>query len=461
MPDLVPVGVDVRYATAGDVHIAHRVIGDVGLGGDLLWYPGAPMLPMESIDDEPSLARWQARLSSFCRVIEFDARGIGLSDPTSPSNPPTLEQWVEDAIAVLDAVGCSSVAVIAPRDSTLEAVMLAASHPERVSKLVIINGSARMRRADDYPAGMPDRLVDRFLATNTDPALDAEARPDFLSFAAPTVADDPAFRSWWDGAGRRGGSPATARAVLDIGYRADVRPLLPLVRAPVLVLHRRDSRNIRVGHGRYLAEHLPNARLVELPGADCLYWVGDAEPMIDEIEEFLTGQRLGTDPERVLAAVLFTDIVGSTETLARIGDRRGRDRLDRHDDIVRRQLERFHGRLIKTTGDGVLATFDGPTRAVRCAIALRDELAALGIDIRVGIHIGEVEVRGDDIAGMTVHIAARVESLAGAHEILMTRTVVDLIVGSGIDVTNKGEHQLKGVPTPITIFAANAVGPTP
>lgn len=356
------VGVEVRYATTGDVHIAYRVVGQVGPGGDLLWYPGAPLLPMESIDDEPSLARWQTRLASFCRVIEFDARGIGLSDPTSPSSPPTLEQWVEDTLAVLDAVGCSRVAVLAPRDSTLEAVMLTAGHPDRVSKLIIVNGSARMRRADDYPVGIPDHIVDRFLATNTEPATGPDAGPDFLSFAAPTVADDPEFRAWWDRAGRRGASPAMARAVLEVGYRADVRPLLMAVRAPTLVLHRRDNRNLRIGHGRYLAEHIPNARLVELPGSDCLYWVGDTDFMMDEVEEFLTGQRRGPNAERVLATVMFTDIVESTTTIARIGERRWRDLLDRHDIVVSRELDRFRGRLVKTTGDGAVATFDGPAR---------------------------------------------------------------------------------------------------
>ncbi len=450
------VPVDVRYATTGDVHIAYRVIGDVGPGGTLLWYPAAPLLPMESIDEEPALSRWQARLASFCRVVEFDARGLGLSDPTSPSDPPTLEQWAQDAVAVLDAVGCRYVSVLAPRDSALEAIMLAASHPDRISKLIVINGAARMRRAPDYPAGIPDHLVDRFLSANVEPGSGASVGLDFLSFAAPTVAGDPAFRDWWDRAGRRGASPATARAVLDIGYRADVRPLLGLVRSPTLVLHRTNSRDIRVGHGRYLAEHIPNARLVELPGDDCLYWVGDTDEMMDEVEEFLTGQRRGPNADRMLATILFTDIVGSTDTLARMGERKWRQLLDRHDDAVRRQLVRFKGRLVKTTGDGVVATFDGPARAVLAAMAIRDELLHLGVEIRSGLHIGEVEVRGDDIAGMAVHIAARIEALAGAREIFISRTVVDLIVGSGIEVTPRGDHELKGVPGVMTVFAVGS-----
>ncbi|HEX4820090.1 MAG TPA: adenylate/guanylate cyclase domain-containing protein [Acidimicrobiales bacterium] len=445
------MGTEVRYASAGDVHIAYRVVGERADASFVLWYPGAPLLPMEAIDEEPSLRRWQARLSTFCQVIEFDGRGIGLSDPTSPLTPPTLEQWVDDTIAVLDAVGAFEVDVIAPRDSSLEAIMLAAAHPDRVSKLVIINGAARMRRADDYPVGMPDRLVDRFLDTNTQPGAAGEG-PDFLSFAAPTVADDPSFRAWWDRSGRRGASPAMARAVLEIGYRADVRPLLGLIRAPTLVLHRRDSQNIRVGHGRYLAEHIPDVRYVELAGQDCLYWVGDTDDMMDEVQEFLTGHRGGPDPERVLATVLFTDIVASTETLARIGERRWRDHLDRHDEVVRQELDRFGGRLVNTTGDGAVARFDGPARAVKCAASIRDRLADLGLSIRAGVHIGEIELRGADIAGMTVHIAARIQGVAQPGEVLMSRTVVDLIVGSGLATRPLGDVELKGVPMPVALF---------
>ena len=454
----VVTGGDVRYVKTGAVHVAYRVIGDDGPGGDLLWYPGAPLLPMESIDDEPSLSRWQDRLASFCRVIEFDARGIGLSDPIPVSSPPTLEQWVEDTVAVLDAVGSRRASVLAPRDCTLEAIMLAATRPDRVEKLIIVNGAARMRQAPDYPAGIPNHLVDWFLSSNTEPAgaePDPDGRPaaDVLSFAAPTVAGDKVFRAWWDRAGRRGASPATAKAVLDVLYRADVRPLLPLVDAPTLVLHNLDSRNLRIGHGRYLAEHLPHARLVELEGQDCLYWVGDTDVMLDEIEEFLTGERRGPHAERILATVLFTDIVGSTELVTRLGERRWRDLLDRHDEIVARQIRRFRGHAIKTTGDGVLATFDGPARAVLCAAAIRDALIECDIHVRAGLHIGELEVRGDDIAGIAVHAAARIEAAAGAGEILASRTLVDLIVGSGIEVVDRGTHALKGLPAPMQLFA--------
>lgn len=448
----------VDYVRSHGAHIAYRVFGDGAV--NLLWYPGAPLLPMESVDEEPALTRFRDRLASFCRIIQFDPCGIGLSDPWPAGTAPTLEQWVDDALAVLDAVGCGQVAVIAPRDATLEAVMLAATHPERVARLVVVNGFARFRRDADYPVGIPDRLVDRYLETGLEPPpadAGSAAGIDILSIVGPSVAADAAFRSWWDRAGRHGASPATARATLSVLYQADVRPLLPLVQAPTLVLHRRDAQNFRVGHGRYLAEHVPHATYVELPGNDCLYWVGDTDSMLDEIEEFLTGSRRGPNADRVLAAVLFTDIVDSTRKLAELGERRWRETLDRHDEAVRRHLQRFRGRAVKSTGDGVLATFDGPARAVLCAAAIRDALHELGLSTRTGIHVGEVEVRGDDISGMAVHIAARVLGLAGPDEILVSRTLVDLVIGSGIEVTSAGEHELKGVPGTVALFAVTAV----
>lgn len=444
---------DIRYARSGDVHIAYREIGAGPI--DLLWYPPAPLLPMEAVDEEAGLRRVCRRLASFARVVQFDARGVGLSDPVSPGEPPSLEQWVDDALCVLDAVGCQEVMVFAPRDSALQAVLLASSHPDRVVKLVIVNGFARLRRGEDYPIGVPGHILDAFVDSNIEgtPSAERGAPDDFLVAAAPSVADDPAFKTWWVRSGRQGASPATAKAILSVGYSADVRPLLGSVRAPTLVLHRRGDRLFRIDHGRYLAEHIPGARFVELPGEDSLYWVGDNTTLLDEVEEFATGARLGKRPESAIATILMTDIVGSTASMAKIGQERWRDSLDRHDAAVRRQLERFGGREVKTTGDGFLATFDGPTRAVNCAAAIRDVAAQLGIDIRAGLHTGEVELRGEDIAGMAVHIAARVEALARPGEVLASRTVVDLIVGSGINFTDRGDHELKGVPGTWRLFA--------
>jgi class 3 adenylate cyclase len=444
---------EVRYALNDTVHLAYRVLGTGAVG--LLLYPGAPLLPMESVDEEPHFRRVLERLCSFARVVQFDARGVGLSDPVSPSEPPTLEQWVDDAICVLDACGCDEVVLFAPRDSTLQAVMLATAHPARVSKMVIVNGFARFRRADDYLIGIPGDTLDAFLESSIEgaPGADAAAPDNFLNTGAPSVAADPAFRAWWDRAGRQGASPATAKAILAVGYAADVRPLLPTVSAPTLILHRRDETVFRIGHGRYLADHIPGAKFVELEGADSLYWVGDTRPLLDEVEEFVTGARLANRLGSIIATILVTDIVGSTETLARVGPDEWRDMLDSHDAAVRRQLERFGGREVKTTGDGFLATFDGPARAVTCAQAIRDVAAQMGMDIRAGLHTGQVDWRGDDIAGMAVHIAARVEALAVPGEVLASRTVVDLIVGSGIEFEDRGEHELKGVPGVWKVFA--------
>lgn len=440
---------EIRYAKDGDVYIAYHVLGVES--PDLLAFSSA-LLPIGSINEEPSLARFHDRLASFRRLIRFDERGVGLSDSVTPSHPPTLEQWMQNALAVMDAAGSERAAVFAPRDSSLEAILLAATHPDRVSELILVNGTARLARAEDYPVGIPQRVLDRFLESNFEPDA-VERGVDFLAHFAPSVAGDGAFRAWWNRAGNHGAAPATARLIDRVRLQADVRALLPLVSVPTLVLHRSDNAVVRAGHGQYLAEHIPDAKYVELPGADDLYWVGDTAEMLDEIEEFLTGVRHGPEPDRVLATVVFTDIVGSTEHLAEVGDRRWRDLLDLHDAAVRRQLERFRGREIKMTGDGVLATFDGPARAVLCARAIRDAVGELGLQVRAGVHIGEVEVRGDDVGGMAIHIAARVAALAGPREVLVSRTVVDIIVGSGIETEDHGEYVLKGVPGSWRLFA--------
>ncbi len=328
-----------------------------------------------------------------------------MSDPITAADPPTLEQWAQDAVAVLDAAESEQAAVFAPRDSSLTGILLAATYPDRVHALVLVHGIARFSRAADYQIGIPDRILEHFLQINMEPDA-VQQGLDFLALAAPSMAGDTAFRAWWTRAGNQGASPSTARALQSVYLWADVRPLLPLLRTPTLILHRRENIPNRVHHGRYLAEHIPQAKFVELPGADDLYWVGDTETMLDEIEEFLTGVRSGPRTDRVLLTVLFTDIVGSTAQISRLGDRRWRELLDRQELATRRQLARFRGREIKTTGDGVLATFDGPARAVSCACAIRDASAQLGLEIRAGVHTGEVELRGDDIGGLAVHIAS-------------------------------------------------------
>ena len=442
----------IHYAKSGTVNIAYQVLG--AGPPDLLVLSGV-LLPIDSLDEEPSLARFHRRLASFSRLIRFDRRGVGMSDPVTPTGPTTLEQWGSDALAVMEAVGCRRTAILAATDSSPQAILLAASFPELVSHLVIVNGTARIARADDYPVGAPQRVLDRFLDVGMAPDA-LEQGYDQLSAEAPTMARDEAFRAWWDRAGYRGASPAMARAISAVDMKADVRAVLPHLRVPTLILHRRGDSMVRVGHGRYLAEHIPNSRYVELDGADNLYWVGDADIILDEIEEFLTGARSGPSSDRVLATIMFTDIVGSTARLAELGDRRWGEILDRCNAAVRRQLERFRGREVKTTGDGILATFDGPARAVAGALAIRDAAAQLGLDVRVGVHAGEIEVLGTDIGGMAVHIAARVAALAKPGQVLVSRTVVDLTVGSGLVFEDCGQHVLKGVPGRWRLYSVTA-----
>jgi class 3 adenylate cyclase len=444
----MPAPSEIRYAMNGDVHLAYQTLGEGP--PDLLLLTGVNV-SIDSMEEEPSVARFHRRLASFSRLVLFDRRGLGLSDPVSPASPPTLEQWAEDALAVMDAAGSESAAVLAGASSP-EALLMTATHPKLVSHLVLVNSSARILRAPDYPFGVPRDVIDRYIDTVT--RSDAlEQGFDDLAIMNPSVAGDPAFRDWWVRAGRRGASPAMAKAVMLTDWSSDARALLPLIQVPTLVLHRRDFQVLRTDHGRYLADHIPGARYVELPGADALYWLGDTASMLAEIEEFLTGTHRPPEPDRVLATVLFTDIVDSTAQAAAMGDRAWRDRLDQHDAMVRRQLQRFRGREVKTTGDGFLAVFDGPARAIECAVALRDGATQLGIGVRAGLHTGEIELRGDDIGGVSVHIGARVAALAGAGEVLVSRTVTDLVVGSGIQFEDRGDRELKGVPGSWRLFA--------
>jgi len=432
---------ETRYAESGGASIAFQVFGSGST--DLLVFHGGP-LSIDDMDDEPALARFHRRLSSFSRVIRFDRRGVGLSDPLAPSDPPTMEQFVQDTIAVMDAAGSETAGCFFHGPGS-DAILLATTHPDRVVRLVLMNASPRVLWAPDYPIGLPESIVTDLLETMAGPNAIDQGVYD-LALLNPSLAGDTAFRSWWVPAVRRGASPAVAAAITRVAFTADVRPLLPLVRIPTLVLHRSQCLALGPEHGRYLAEHIPGSEYRELPGADFLYWVGETGLMLEEIEEFLTGALQGAEPNRVLATVLFTDIVESTAHASALGDRAWRDRLDLHDAMVRRQLQRFQGTEIKTIGDGFLARFDGPARAIQCACAIRDGAAQLGIRVRAGLHTGEVELLGADVGGMTVNIGARVAALAGSGEVLVSRTVADLVIGSGIQLTESGEHELKGVP---------------
>lgn len=438
----------IHYAKCGDVDLAYQVFGDGPI--DVLILSG-PSIPIDCIDNEPSMARFHRRLASFARVIRFDLRGSGLSSHVAPDRlGPTF--WAQDAIAVLDAVGCTQVSVVAPAYLSMAGMVLAAEHSERVRNLVVLNGAARMLWAPDYPCGAKPDVVDPFLTVAME--LDAvEQGFDILRMVAPSAADDHAFRVWWDMAGNRAASPSMARMFSRVIADSDVRSVLPRISVPTLAIHRSGAQFVPVVHGRYLADHIPGVRYLELPGTDTLYWVGDVAPMLDEVEEFITGARGRYDAERVLTTIVFTDIVGSTQRAAALGDHRWRDVLDQHDAIVRRELDRFDGREVNTAGDGFVATFSSPSAAIACTDSLVDAVRVLGVDIRVGIHAGEVEVRGDDVAGMAVHIGARVGALAGAGEVLVSSTVAEIVTGSRRRFDDRGEHELKGVPGRWRVFS--------
>jgi class 3 adenylate cyclase len=440
--------VETRYAKTPDgVYIAYQVVGEGPL--TILEISDGTLFPIDATGEQPRWQEFVTRLEAFSRLIRFDLRGIGMSDPVSGASPPTAEQWATDALAVLDAEGVGAAALLAASYGGLSAIFLAATHPDRVRALVLVNAFARLVRADDYPEGIPESVIDRFREQLVDPA---ETTTDDLPLMAPALAGDAAFRQWWRRTGRRGASPATASSVFRMQMGTDVRPLLADIRVPTLVVHSRDNQFVRFAHGRYLSERIPGARLVELAGADHVPWAVDAD-VSGDIEEFLTGARHAPVSDRLLAAVLFTDIVSSTEHAASAGDRAWRDLLDRYDVMADRQVERFGGRLVKTTGDGTLATFDGPARATQCAAAIRDAVAQIGLEIRAGIHIGEIERRGDDIAGIAVHVAQRVSATARSGEVLVSRTLVELVAGSGLTFEDRGDHDLRGVPGVWRLFA--------
>jgi class 3 adenylate cyclase len=444
---------ETRYAKSDEgSYVAYQVFGDGPL--DILFIPNW----MSNIDvmwEEPSLARYFDRLASFGRVICFDKRGTGVSDPVPLAALPTVEQWMDDARLVLDAVGSEKAAIIGDCEGGLMAMVFAASFPERVSALALVNAFARWMRDDDYPVGMPEATVEKL---NTLYEQYWGVSPDMLQLTAPSVAEDPRFREWFVRYQRlsmpRGASSTMYRWVT----RVDVRTVLPSIRVPSLIVHRTDNQHHRIGFGRYLAEQISEAKSVELPGADSFpFHAGDFGPVLDEIQEFLTGVREAPAPDRILSTVLFTDIVGSTERAAEMGDEKWLDLRQAHHRLVRDYLERFRGREIETSGDGFLATFDGPTRAVTCAAAIGEAVRPLGVELRAGLHTGEVELRGEEIGGMAVNIAARVTAAADQGGVLVTNTVKDLIVGSGIELTDRGSHQLKGVPGEWPLFEVTGV----
>ena len=436
---------ETRYARLGDLHLAYQVVGE---GPPDLLLVDQWFTHLDAQWDVPPVAKLRERLAAFGRLIMFDKRGIGLSDPILTASLPTLEELTADIPAVLDTVGAERPAVIANVGGGLIAMTFAATHPDRLSSLILVDCYARLIEAPDFPIGGPPAMVAQAL----EQAERDTGRGAMLDRYAPSVAADNRLRRDWVRYERSATTPGSLKAYVPLIIGGDVREMLSRIAVPTLVIHRADA-PLPVAHGRYLAEHIPNATSVELPGRDNLIWAGDQEAIVAEIQDFVTGVRPVPDPQRVLAAVLFTDIVGSTELAARLGDARWHSLLEDHNRTVRRELARFGGREVKIVGDGFLATFDGPARAVRCALSIRAAVRELDLEVRQGIHVGEIEVLPDDISGLGVHIAARVSAAAGAGEVLVTSTVRDLVVGSRLEFEDRGTSQLKGVPGEWRIFA--------
>jgi class 3 adenylate cyclase len=436
---------ETRYARSGDLHIAYQVLGEGPF--DVVESPGW-ISHMEYQWEQPLLAHFLRRPASYARLLLFDKRGTGLSDRAT--GVPTLEECMDDIRAVMDAEGSERAALIGHYDSGAHSAMFAATYPERTSALIIVGGYAKGARDETYPFG-PDPEVTGFV---TGAIGDDWGKATIVPVIAPSMAGDKAFTEWWARYERFSASPGAAASLFQMTAEMDIRDILSNIQAPTLIIHRADHPNIPIESARYLADHIPDARLVVLPGTDALpYTPTGGDDVMDEIQEFLTGVRKGPASDRVLATVLFTDIVDSTRRASELGDRAWRELLDRHDATVRRQLDRYRGTEVGTAGDGFLATFDGPARAIECALAVRDNLEPLGLQVRSGLHTGEIERSGDEVRGIAVHIGARVAALAGAGEVFTSSTVKDLVVGSGIGFESRGSHTLKGVPDEWRLFA--------
>ena len=437
---------EIRYAKSGDVHLAYQIVGDGPR--DLVLVPGW-VSHLEYEWEEPHFSRFLRRLASFSRLILLDRRGTGLSDRVAAL--PSLEQRMDDVRAVMDAAGSARAAIFGISEGGPMAMVFGATYPERVSALVLCATFARLTQAPDYPLGVPPEVFRAF----SERMRESWGKGATVEGFAPTLAGDPQFRETWARMERSAVSPAGFQALMRIVNETDARGILSAIRVPTLVVHRSGDLIVRVNQARYLAEHIAGARFVEIPGTDHFPWVGD-DAMVDEVEEFLTGARHAAETDRVLATILFSDIVASTEHAARIGDRRWGEVLEGYLSLVRRQLVQFRGREVDTTGDGMLASFDGPARAIRCASAIRAGVRSLGIEVRAGLHTGECAIIGDKVGGIAVHIGARVAAAARPGEVLVSATVKDLVAGSGIDFEPRGVHALKGVPGEWSLYAVSS-----
>jgi pimeloyl-ACP methyl ester carboxylesterase/class 3 adenylate cyclase len=434
-----------RYARSGSVSLAYQVASDGPR--DLVFVPGW-VSNLETAWDQPLLARFLRRLASFNRLITFDKRGTGMSDRVAERELPTLEQRMDDVRAVMDAAGSDRAALFGLSEGASMAILFAATYPERTTALITFGAFACRIWNPEYPwAPTPEERQGFFDFIQRDWGGDMD-----ITTLAPSMAGDEGFKRWLSTYCRLSASPGAALALARMNTEIDIRDVLSAIRVPTLILHRSGDLDSSIEEGRYIAARIPGAKFVELPGKDHLPYVGDQDGVVDEVEEFLTGIRPAPRPDRVLATVLFTDIVGSTERAAALGDDAWRNLLEQHHVTVRQELARYRGQEIATSGDGFFATFDGPARAVRCAVATRDRLRRDGIVIRAGIHTGECERMGDNIGGIAVHIGSRIAGLAAPGEVLASGTVKDLVAGSGIVFEDRGTHTLKGIPDAVRVF---------
>ncbi|HEX7265299.1 MAG TPA: adenylate/guanylate cyclase domain-containing protein [Candidatus Dormibacteraeota bacterium] len=438
-----------RYARSGDLSIAYQVLGSGPF--DLVFVHGW-VSHLDLQWEEPHLAAFLSRLASFARLIILDKRGTGLSDRVALSELPTLEQRMDDLRAVMDAAGSESASVFGTSEAGAMCLLFAATYPQRVRSVLTFGSYAKRIRSADYPWA-PTREEREAAYTEV---LETWGRSTGMESIFPSMMGNPPFEQWLGAYFRAAASPAAAVALLRMNSEADVRAILPSVRVPALIMNRIEDGDVRVEEARYIAAQIPGATLKLFPGADHVPWVGHQDDILGEIEEFLTGARHADTHDRVLATILSTDIAGSTELVARLGDRSWRDLLERHHAVVRRELQRYRGREIDTAGDGFFASFDGPARAIRCAKAVIGDTADLGVEVRAGLHTGECEILGDKLTGIAVHTAARVAATAAPGEVLVSATVRDLVAGSGITFAERGEHSLKGLPDRLRLFAVES-----
>ncbi|MDX2468581.1 MAG: adenylate/guanylate cyclase domain-containing protein [Acidimicrobiia bacterium] len=438
--------IDIRFARSGDVQVAYQVVGDGPV--DIVYVQGA-WTHREVEWELPAYRRFCELLGEFARVVLFDKRGMGMSDRVPGATP--LDVRMDDITAVMDAAGSESAVLVGESEGGPLSILFAAAHPERVAGLILMGAEVRERSDEEWPWG-----------ENTQEAFDAMiagvpvrwGKPGrSMEYLAPSQEETPWLTDWSARLQRNANTPGGAEAFIRMAFDIDVRDIVPAIHVPTLVLHSEGDRICHVENGRYLARNIPGARYLELPGADHVPWF---EPglVVSEIREFLTGHRVAVTPDRMLATLLFTDLAGSTNRVSQMGDSRWRELLETHNTVLRTQLNRFRGVEVNTAGDGFLATFDGPARAIQCAQEIGQQLETLGLEVRAGVHTGEIERIGDDVAGIAVHVGARIAGLARANEVLVSRTVRDLVAGSGIEFEYRGEHSLKGVPEDWQVFAA-------